>query len=72
MQTTAREIADRLNDYDATHNLLDHDIWNDVIRGLDEYDDEATDAADPNYESNVVVLTDGTRIELRENEWVIV
>lgn len=71
MQTTAREIADRLNEYEATHTVLDHDIWNDVIRVLDEYDDEATDEADPNYESNVVVLTDGTRIEHREGEWVI-
>ena len=71
MQTTAREIADRLNEYEATHTVPNHDIWNDVIRTLPEYDDEATSKADPNYESNIVVLTSGTRIEHREGEWVI-
>lgn len=69
--TTAREVVDKLNYYEATHDSPDHDIWNDVIRVLDEYDDEATDEADPNYESDVVVLTGGARIEHRDGEWVV-
>ena len=72
MSTTAYEIIDKLNEYEATHTAEDHNIWSDLIRGLDEYDDEATDEADPNYESDVVVLTDGTRIEHHGDEWVIV
>ena len=71
MNTTAREIADKLNDYEATHDLSDHDIWFDVIRFLPEYDEDATAKADPGYWGDVVVLTDGTRIEHREGEWVI-
>lgn len=69
--STAREIADRLNGYEATHAVEDRDIWYDVIDSLPEFDEKATAKADPGYWGGVVVLTDGTRIVRRENEWVI-
>lgn len=71
MQTTAREIVDKLNEYEATHTPPDYDIWYDVIRVLPEYDEEGTAMADPDYWGDIVVLTDGTYVERRENEWVI-
>ena len=72
MQTTAHEIAGRLNEYEATHEFLDYNIWEDVIHSLPEYDEKATAKADPGYWGGVAVLTDGTRIEKRKGEWVIV
>lgn len=69
--TTAREIVDMLNDYEATHAVEDRDIWYDVIDSLPEFDEEATTKAGPRYWGRIVMLTDGTRIERREGKWVI-
>lgn len=71
MNTTARRIVDRLNEYEATHEFLDYNIWEDVIHSLPEYDEKATAKADPGYWGGVVVLTEGTRIVRRAGKWVI-
>lgn len=61
---TKTQILEKLNTYTGDN------IWEDVIRGLPEYDDAATDAADPNYDSDIVVLTDGTEINYDEQRGI--
>lgn len=60
-----QSTIDQLNTYAGD------DIWQDVIYGIDGFDMEATTEADPSDRSDVIVLTDGTRIEFdqRTGEW---
>lgn len=39
------------------------------IYGLDEYDPDATEAADPNYRNNVFVLADGRTFQHNAGQW---
>jgi len=50
-------IVDRLNAYRGDN------IFQDVIYGLEEYDQDATEAVDPDGHSDIIVLTDGTWIQ---------
>ena len=64
---TPQEIADQLNAYEASHSADGsdrpvHNMWQDLIYGLDAYDPEATEAADPSGRNDLVVLTDGSTI----------
>lgn len=64
--TTAQQIADKLNEYDGDN------IWQDVILHLDEFDADATEAADPNGASNVVALTNGDQLHYyRADGWIV-
>lgn len=56
MTRTAEQIAALLNEYEGGN------IWQDVILGLDEYDETRTAAIDPSYASNRVALADGSEI----------
>lgn len=56
MSTTTTQIVNRLNTYDGDN------IWQDIIWKLDSYDPDATEAADPNCASDVVILKDGSVI----------
>lgn len=49
-------ILGRLNAYDGEN------IWEDVVRQLDEYDDRLTGLLDPGYQSSLIVLTDGNLV----------
>ena len=62
MDTT--DILDRLNGYDGDN------IWQDVILSGLDVDEDATNAADPGYRSDVIVLTDGRTFRLERREWV--
>lgn len=62
---TAQSIADQLNNYDGDN------LWQDVILHLDAYDAEATEAADPNAASDIVILKNGSRLEHDGNAWFV-
>lgn len=67
----AKKVAEDLNIYDAlSHSLSGEEdgIWQDVITRLPDYDAAATEEADPTGRSDVVVLTDGSRIGWFEPE----
>ncbi|MDF3284984.1 hypothetical protein [Gordonia sp. N1V] len=75
---TPQEIADQLNAYQTSHSADGSDgpvdnIWQDLIYGLDAYDPEATEAADPDSRSDVVVLTDGSTIrwDQQAGQWYV-
>ena len=55
-QTQAERSAHALNAYTGDN------IWDDVILRLDGYDHDATEEADPDYGSDVVVFEDGSVI----------
>ena len=61
--TTTQTILTKLNTYTGD------DLLNDVIYGLDEYDPDATEAADPNYRNNVFVLADGRTFQRNAGQW---
>lgn len=56
MQNRIDEFVRALNEYQG------NDIWEDLIRRHPAYDDNATFEADPFGQSDIIVLTDGTRI----------
>lgn len=60
-------ITSTLNAYDGDN------VWQDVILGLSDYDDEATDAIDEGGSSDRLALSDGTIIVYahERGEWVI-
>jgi len=64
--TESTTIAlDKLNAYEGDN------IWQDVIYGLD-FDRDATEAADPNYHNDVVVLDSGETVRLSlTGEWCV-
>jgi len=57
------EVIDRLNEYAGDN------IWEDIIYAL-PIDDAAIHAADPTGMSDIIILTDGTRIVWMEGEGV--
>ena len=61
--TTTQTILTKLNTYTGD------DLFNDAVYGLDEYDPDATEAADPNYRNNVFVLTDGRTFQHNAGQW---
>lgn len=69
-QKSADAIVEKLNAYEGNEG---RDVWQDVIVRLDEYDPDATESADPNYASDVVVLTDGSviRWDAQRDEWYV-
>jgi hypothetical protein len=60
---TATEILAQLNSYDGDN------LWEDVVRALPNYDDAATEAADPDCHSDIIVLTDGTALYYEQGRW---
>ncbi|MFY1599843.1 hypothetical protein [Micromonospora sp. WMMD737] len=62
--TPGAAVVEQLNGYQGDN------IWDDLIRKLDGYDDEATGALDPNYRSDVCVI-DGAilRFDQQTGEW---
>jgi len=54
---TRSELLEALNGYKG------EDIWNDVIYPSGLLDRDATEAADPNYMNDTIILVDGTRID---------
>ena len=62
---TAQQIANQLNAYEGDN------IVQDVVYGIDSYDPEATEAADPHGKMNVYIFADA---ELRHHgtEWYVV
>lgn len=74
---TTQEILDRLNRYESTHPDraetradLAHNIWDDVIHVLAEYDEGGTNDIDQD-KSDRFALTDGTviRFDSMRGEW---
>ncbi len=65
MQTATNDttLAATLNAYSGDN------IWEDAIYSLD-FDEAAIEQADPNGQSDVVILTDGTRADHVNGEWV--
>ena len=68
--TTAKKLAQALNEYDERTPVPERDPWNDVITGF-PVDEDATAEADPNGSSDIVVLTDGSRVgyDYERQEW---
>jgi len=62
-EETIIEVIDRLNEYAGDN------IWEDIIYAL-PIDDAAIHAADPTGMSDIIILTDGTRIVWMEGEGV--
>jgi hypothetical protein len=61
---TGIQITSQLNAYDGDN------IWQDVILGLDDYDESATDAIDTGQHDRFA-LDDGTviRYDAQQSEW---
>lgn len=61
-QETGNHMTDKR--YVEIYNLLNRykgdNIWQDIIVKLDGYDEDATAAADPSDQLDIVVLKDGT------------
>lgn len=69
---STQEIIDRLNAYDAEHPpATSGDIWQDVILGLDEYDEAATDKLDGQQANDRFATTDGSviRYDAQTKSW---
>ena len=61
---TAQQIADQLNAYEGDN------ICQDLVYGIDSYDPEATEAADPSGKMNVYVFA-GTEVRWGGSEWYV-
>ena len=61
---TAQQIADQLNAYEGDN------ICRDLVYGIDSYDPEATEAADPSGKMNVYVFA-GTEVRWGGSEWYV-
>ncbi len=61
---TAQQIADQLNAYEGDN------IFQDLVYGIDSYDPEATEAADPSGKMNVYVFA-GTEVRWGGSEWYV-
>lgn len=46
-------------------------VWQDVIMSWDDLDMNATEIADPNYQSNIAVFEDGSHIYNNGGGWEI-
>lgn len=68
---TTSEILDRLNTYEATHDKSAisgssvHNVWDDIILNLDDYDEDRTEQVE-HGSGDAFALTDGTVIEYDE------
>lgn len=65
MTVDTQTLIDTLNAYQGDN------IWGDVIRPSDLYDDDATDAIDPSWSSDRLVTTDSTviRWDAQSERW---
>lgn len=61
---TAQQIADMLNAYEGDN------IFQDLVYGIDSYDPEATEAADPSGKMDVYVFA-GTEVRWGGSEWYV-
>jgi hypothetical protein len=64
MTSRIERLVEDLNAYRGDN------FWQDVVLAYD-LDTDAIEAADPAYQSRIVVLADGSEAHYRENRWVV-